>query len=256
MAKAYLTFDLETIPDIETLKKLGKIDKDISGEAAFEQASARLMEEKGSDFQPLHLHKIVVASYILQTSSGECLIESLGRHEEPESEIVRKFFGIIAEHEPVLVSWNGSGFDLPVLQYRALLHDIPCPTYWSTEGDRKWNNYQGRYQPLLCDVMEVMSRFQSRGSAPLDEIAKMLGFPGKLGMDGSQVAKEILAGNLGEVCDYCETDILNTWLVFKRLQKIKGEITDADYRVQLGLVKTLLKVSGKKHWQEFLEAWD
>ena len=135
------------------------------------------------------------------------------------------------------MSWNGGGFDLPVLHYRALKHGIQAPRYWEKgESDRdfKWNNYLARFHWRHVDLMDVLANFNNRAFAKLDEIAVMLGFPGKLGMSGAKVWDTYLEGGIKEIRDYCETDVLNTWLVYLRFEYMRGNLDDKD--LQRGLV--------------------
>ncbi|MGH6960170.1 MAG: ribonuclease H-like domain-containing protein, partial [Dongiaceae bacterium] len=120
-----LVFDIETVPDVETGRKLlglGGLD-----DAAVAQAMAAQRQQiRGNDFQPAHLHRIVAISIALRRDE-ELRVVSLGTEQDGEAELVRQFFRGIDKYRPVLVSWNGSGFDLPVLSYRALKHGIPAP---------------------------------------------------------------------------------------------------------------------------------
>jgi predicted PolB exonuclease-like 3'-5' exonuclease len=147
---------------------------------------------------------------------------------------------------------------MPVLHYRSLLHGVACSRYWETgEGDQnfKWNNYLGRYHKRHIDLMDVLANYQNRAYAPLDDIAVLLGFPGKMGMDGSAVFEHYQAGQLQSIRDYCETDVLNTYLVFLRFQYIQGQI-DADHlQSEEERLKAYLSNSAKDHLIEFLNAW-
>src|SRR5204863_166210 len=110
-------------------------------------------------------------------------------------------------------SWNGGGFDLPVLHYRSLFHRISAPRYWEM-GDHdhtfRWNNYLNRYQFRHTDLMDLLALYQNRAYVPLDQMATLLGFPGKMGMSGHRVWEYYQAGKIGEIRHYCETDVLNT----------------------------------------------
>ena len=113
------------------------------------------------------------------------------RLDDPEPELIRRFFDGIEKFTPQLVSWNGGGFDLPVLNHRALIHGVAAEKYWDWgDEDRefKFNNYLGRYHTRHLDLMDVLAMYQPRANAGLDAMARLCGFPGKLGMDGSEVA--------------------------------------------------------------------
>ena len=154
-----------------------------------ELAFERRRQATGSDFLPLHLHRVVAISCALRERDS-FTVWSLGDADEPEAALVQRFFDGIEKYTPQLVSWNGGGFDLPVLHYRALVHGVQARRYWDLGDDDRdfhWNNYISRYHTRHLDLMDVLSLYQPRASAPLDEMAQLLGFPGKLGMDGSQV---------------------------------------------------------------------
>ena len=253
MRDPVLVFDIETVPDVETGRRLLGLDG--MDDAAVAQAmSAQRQQARGNDFQPPHLHRIVAISIALRRDE-ELRVFSLGTEQDGEAELVRQFFRGIDKYQPVLVSWNGGGFDLPVLHYRALKHGIAAPRYWATDGESKWDNYIGRYQFRHTDLMDVLALYNGRSSAPLHEIAVMLGLPGKLGMDGSQVAAAYAAGKLAEIRAYCETDVLNTWLIYLRFLLMRGQLADAEYRTELALARDFLTQRDATHWREFLAAW-
>jgi predicted PolB exonuclease-like 3'-5' exonuclease len=186
-------------------------------------------------------------------------VRTLGQADDPEPALINGFFKTIAHYTPTLVSWNGSGFDLPVLHYRSLIHGVVASRYWDTgEDDRdfKFNNYLNRYHSRHVDLMDVLAKFNGRANAPLDDLAKLCGFPGKLGMDGSQVWKAWQAGRRDEIRAYCETDVVNTWLVYCRYRLIKGELDTQAYEAEIRLVRDTLEASDTAPWKEYMAAWN
>jgi predicted PolB exonuclease-like 3'-5' exonuclease len=166
---------------------------------------------------------------------------------------------VIEKYTPQLVSWNGGGFDLPVLNYRALVNGIPAYRFWDLgEDDRefKWNNYISRYHARHTDLMDVLAMYQARANAPLDALAKMCGFPGKMGMDGSQVWHAYQQGRIEEIRNYCETDVVNTYLLYCRFQLIRGAFSPAEYADEINLVKNALAQETAPQWAEYLAAFD
>jgi predicted PolB exonuclease-like 3'-5' exonuclease len=249
-------FDIETIPDVDSGRRLyglgGLSDKD-AGKAMF----TLHQQQSGSEFVPLHLQRICAISVVLR-HADRVRVWSLGEPDADEAGLVRSFFEGIEKFTPTLVSWNGGGFDLPVLHYRALLHGVQAPRYWETGGedrDFKWNNYLSRYHERHTDLMDVLAGHQPRASAKLDEVASMLGFPGKMGMSGAKVWETFLAGDVGAIRDYCETDVLNTYLVYLRLELIRGHLTPQGYDSELVLLRETLEQEDKAHLREFLENW-
>jgi len=253
MKEPILVFDIETVPDVETGRRLLGLDG-LDDAAVLAAMTAQRQQARGNDFQPAHLHRVVGISIALRRDD-EFRVLSLGTEQDGEAELVRQFFGGIDKYRPVLVSWNGSGFDLPVLHYRALKHGIAAPKYWQMDGDAKWDNYIGRYGFRHTDLMDVLALYQGRSYAPLHELAVLLGLPGKLGMDGSQVAAAFAAGRIAEIRAYCETDVLNTWLIYLRFLLMRGQLTVAEHEAELERARAFLGRSGAAHWKEFLAAW-
>ena len=252
-----LVFDIETIPDVAGVRKLHGVGPDVADEDVAAMAFQFRRQATGHDFLPLHLHRVVAISCAL-SERDVFKVWSLGESGEGEGEIIQRFFDGIEKYTPQLVSWNGAGFDLPVLHYRGLIHAVRAPRYWDTgEDDRefRFNNYISRYHMRHCDVMDLLALYQGRAVAPLDEIAQLLGLPGKLGMNGSQVWDAYRSGRLADIRNYCETDVVNTYLVFLRFQTMRGALTTEQYREQCDIVRTTLARNPERHWQEFLLHW-
>ena len=251
-----LVFDIETVPDVDFGRRYlgldGLADEDIA-QAMFALRRARA----GNDFLPLHQHRVVAISCAMRSRDGFKLW-SLGDEDAGEAELVARFFDGIERFSPDLVSWNGSGFDLPVLHYRALRHGIAAPRYWETgdsDRDFRYNNYLSRFHWRHIDLMDVLAGYQLRGAARLDEAAVLLGLPGKLGLSGARVWDEWRAGRLGAIRNYCETDVLNTWLVFLRFEQFRGRRNAAEVAAEEALVADALRADGRPHLADFLAAW-
>jgi predicted PolB exonuclease-like 3'-5' exonuclease len=183
---------------------------------------------------------------------------SLGDAEASEAELVRRFFDGIEKFTPTLVSWNGGQFDLPVLHYRALLYGIAAPRYWDTgDVDRefRWNNYLSRFHERHTDLMDVLAGYQVRATASLDDIALLLGLPGKMGVSGADVWSKYCAGKIDEIRNYCETDALNTYLIYLRWELLRGNLDAAGFEREQELVRQTLAAEKKAHFEAFLAAW-
>ena len=253
-----LTFDLETIPDVEGLRKLRPHWAALDDRAVAAQAMAERRERTGTDFLPLHLHRVLVIGCAFRDDSG-FRVRSLGSADDPEPKLIGDFFRLIDRYTPQLIRWNGGGFDLPVLQYRALIHGVPARRYWDQgedDRDTRYSNYVNRYHLRHVDLMDVLSRYQARAAAPLDEIARLAGFAGKLGMEGSQVWDAYCDGQIERIRTYCEADVVNTHLLYCRFRRIRGQLDDAGYAAELQLVRDALASADGSAWQEFLAAWE
>ena len=252
-----LAFDIETVPDVASGRRLLALDG--LGDADV----ARIMRQHrqqaaGTELMRHHLNRIVAIAVVLR-AGDRFRVWSLGGAGSTESELVERFFDGIERYSPNLVSWNGSGFDLPVLHYRAMVHGVSASRYWESGDDDqsfRWNNYLNRFHARHTDLMDVLAGYQARAFAPLDEIAQVLGFPGKLGMDGSRVWDAYAAGEIERIRAYCEVDALNTFLVYLRYELIRGRLSGDAYERECDVVQEGLKDDPRGHLAEFLQAWE
>jgi hypothetical protein len=252
-----LVFDIETVPDTVTGSRLWDLAGIVEDDQVKAMRAKRLEKTGYSDFIAHHLHRIVAISAALRSPKG-FKIWSIGNTDSGEKELLERFFRGIEKYQPVLVTWNGAGFDLPVIHYRSLLHSVAAPQYWEVgDSDRsfRYNNFISRFHWRHIDLMDVLSGFQPRAGAPLHEIALLLGFPGKLGMKGSDVWNAYRNNQIEQIRNYCETDVLNTYLIYLRFEQIRGNLTDAEFKREQDRVRVTLGDEGFPHLQEYLKHW-
>jgi predicted PolB exonuclease-like 3'-5' exonuclease len=252
----YLVFDIETVPDVDLGRQQFSLDG-LSDEDVARAMTFKHLQASGSDFLPLHQHRIVAISVVLRVADT-LKVWSLGTPESDEAELIQRFYDGLENYTPDLVSWNGGGFDLPVLHYRALLNGVQSQLYWETGDENRsfrYNNYLSRFHWRHIDVMDVLSGFQPRARAGLDAIASMLGFPGKMGLKGDQVWPYYLEGEIEAIRNYCETDVLNTYLVFLRFQFMRGILDARLLESEFERLRALLRESEVGHLQAFLAEW-
>ena len=252
-----LVFDIETVPDVELGRRLyglEGLDDSAVAKAMFAQQRA----SAGVEFLPHLQHRVVAIACVLR-SRDQLKVWSLGDLSSDEPELLARFFDGIDKYLPELVSWNGGGFDLPVLHYRSLKAGVQAPRYWEV-GDEdsgfRYNNYLSRFHWRHLDLMDVLSGFQNRARAKLNDVAALLGYPGKLGFSGEHVWDAYLAGELLAVRRYCETDVINTYLIYLRFQFLRGRLDAPTLDAELERLRVLLRNSGEPHHAEFLQAWE
>jgi len=252
-----LVFDIETVPDVDGIRRIHDIGSGVDDAGVLDWFVQRRRAASGSDFLPVHLQKVVAIACALRDENG-LRIWSIGDAADAEPELIRRFFDGIERYTPQLVSWNGSGFDLPVLNHRALIHGVTAARYWDwgdDDRDFRFNNYLARFHTRHLDVMDVVAQYQPRAGASLDAIARLCGFPGKLGMDGAQVSTAVAAGRLHEVRSYCECDVMNTFLVYQRFRLMRGEIDAGEYASEISMTRERLAAYDAPHWRAFIAKW-
>lgn len=253
-----LVFDIETVPDVALGRRLHGLEGLADGQVA-KAMFALQRQASGREFLAHEQQRIVAISCVLRSREG-LNVWSLGDLDSSEGQLIERFFDGLEKFSPCLVSWNGGGFDLPVLHYRGLLAGVQAPRYWET-GDSdtafRYNNYLGRFHWRHMDLMDVLSGYQNRARASLSNIACLLGLPGKLGFSGDQVWDAYQAGNLVGIRRYCETDVLNTYLVYLRFEMMRGNFTPERHAEEIERVKALLRAGKEQpHLAEFLQVWE
>ncbi len=250
-----LAFDIETIPDVAGIRRLHDLPADLPDREVAEIAFQIRRTKTGSDFLPPQLQRVAVISCVLRGDEGVKVFSLEGQ----EAEIIQRFYEGIEKFVPQLVSWNGGGFDLPVLNYRALIHGLTAPTFWETgdeNRDFRYNNYISRYHSRHLDLMDVLAMYQPRNNAPLDDVAQLAGLPGKIGIGGAKVWETYLAGDIAKIRDYCEADTANTYLLYLRYQLLRGVYTKDSHKKEIELLRKYLQGLDKPHWREFLQLWN
>ncbi len=258
-------FDIETVPDTEAVRNLTGFD-DPDPQACRDELERYHLDitDGRNPFPRQPFHKVVAISFLEAEIERDGVQENYllrelrsgGESGSNEKALVQGFFSYVERLRPRLVSFNGRGFDLSVLKYRAMVHGISARFLYS-DGD-KWNSYTSRYSDdWHCDLLEVLSEYGGSARVKLNEACSVLGFPGKFGVDGSKVTEMIEGGQVDAVRDYCETDVLNTYLVYLRLMHHRGKMSTDGYNRAVADVISLIEVEGetRPHLREFLEAW-
>ena len=268
-----IVFDIETTPDIslaselcegmsknstekytkDEIEKLSKIEK--------RELMERYHIEKhnGNSFLRQPFHKIVCISVLVagierNEDKEEYVFKALKSYnsfENTEEEIVKKFWDLLKERRPRIISFNGYRFDMNVLKCKALKYGIDCGWYFNYGG--KWDGWESRCSNIANYDIEL----ENFGDYTLHEICIMLGIPCKLGIDGTKVSSFVDYGKYKEICEYCETDVLATYLVYLRMALTKGYILKEEYNKNIAKMEEYLisKQDENKGLKEFLEAW-
>ena len=234
-------FDCESIVDTDLVKRL----YDFKGDDY--ELSKQMLDlyekEQGSTFLPLPFHKIIsICATLCDSFANFIKVDKISG--DDEKTLLSNFFKIIDDYEPRLVSFNGKNYDMPLLVLRALKYNVKASAYLNQ--DDKWNNYKTRYSELKhCDLLECLGAFNARGLR-LDTICAMASLPGKYEVNGADVLKLYYENELEKIHEYCESDTLNTYMLFLKYELIKGNLSEEDYKKYLFTMSEYLKKQ-KRH---------
>ncbi len=235
--------DCETIPDTELVRAHFGLEGE--DEAVTQEAIAQYEVATGSSFLPHPFHKIVAISAVFANEA-----ENYGDFHKvgtfpgnSEEEILGEFLNYLNKSNPKLVTFNGRSFDLPLIFMRALRYNLTCPAYFETENKNsrfsekngksksKWENYRSRYSERFhLDLMDVIGNFGAVRGLKLDTLCQMAGLPGKYDVSGDQVTELFYRGQLQKIQEYCESDVLNTYLLFLKYELLQGNIDQERYK--------------------------
>lgn len=219
-ATAFLILDTESVPDGALLARVKYPGEKLSPEEAIARAQAEAREQSrdGSDFLPVTF-QYPIAVCVLRVATDftlQALTALDAPHYRPE-EMVRKFWQGVAHYKARLVTFNGRGFDMPLLELAAFRQGLSARDYFY--------NSRNRYNGNHIDLFDWLSNYGAcRLAGGLNLLAKLLGKPGKMEVAGDQVYAMYRAGQLQDINDYCLCDTLDTYFVFLRTRVLLGEM--------------------------------
>jgi predicted PolB exonuclease-like 3'-5' exonuclease len=229
-------FDCETIPDIELLRRefdLQSFSDDY--EATLKAQEIYAQEHGGSTFLPVPFHKTVALSAVIADEYGKFVkVGDFGNGSDRERDIIEHFFGFIEKKNPRLVSFNGRGFDMPMLLVRAMKYNLSFPA-WFDQNNRalnktKWENYRQRYaEEFHTDLYDSLGGFGAVRNLKLDLVCSMAGLPGKYDVSGDRVTELYYSGEIDRIREYCRSDVLNTYWLWLKYELLRGSLTIEDY---------------------------
>lgn len=238
--ESIFVFDCETIPDCEALRRVYGYegsDYEVSKIALKNQ-----LEKSGSEFLPVIFHKIVSISAVVADKKGGFLRVSTMQGND-EKDKIERFLHFINTYNPKLISFNGRGFDLPMIMIRAMIYNLSAKAYFEIEnrelGKSKWENYKSRYDGKFhLDLLDHISDFRAVSGFGLDALCSVLEIPGKFDVHGSDVMELYYNQDYAKINEYCESDVLNTYWLFLKYELLKGNLESKDY------YENLIKMSG------------
>jgi predicted PolB exonuclease-like 3'-5' exonuclease len=216
-SRGYLVMDIETVPD-------GELYKAPDAPAGTEKP-----------FPPLYAHRpIVIGVLWLDEHYVFQRVGVIGEHDD-EFGMLNDFSSFVEQRRPHLVTFNGRSFDLPVIMLRCLRHGVPLRFFFNDK------DYRYRYSDAgHIDLYDFLSEHGAARVGSLDAIAHVIGLPGKVGVDGSQVEGLYTAGQIQLIKNYCLMDVAQTAFVLLRYRLLQGALDRDSYRrVAQGLFDAL-----------------
>ena len=257
----YLIFDIETVGDGDLIRKVRYPDEDLTPREAVDRYRRQLLEETGKDVLPLTF--VLPVSVAIAKVAADYRLQELIVLDSPEfrpQEIVRRFWqGWQHYQRPTLVTFNGRGYDVPVLEVSAFRFGVSIPAWFNVDS-RAFEQSRNRYNhDSHLDLQDLLTNFGSfRMHGGLNLLAHLIDKPGKAGIDGSQVQNLYNEGHVDRINDYCRCDVLDTYFVFLRSRVLLGKLTLQEEQTLTAMTRDLLSEQAENHpaYEHYLKTWD
>jgi len=266
IADNVVVFDVEWVPDPTSGRRIYKVPDTASDDEVLEvmwREGGATPEDPRPYLKTVMCRIVSIAAVVRKKVRDGVTLQliSLPRlHEgvQPEGEIVRQFLEAVGSKGAQLVGYNSCNADLPILFQRALANRITVPTFCH-RPDKPWEgaDYFARFSDYNIDLKNEVGGF-GKAAPSLHELASSLGIPGKMGIDGADVADLWRSGNIRRIVEYNQFDALTTYLVWLRTVYFSGKLTENAFIREEQLLENLLHQeiqNGAEHLGQFLDAW-
>ncbi len=257
----YLIFDIETVGDGDLIQKVRYPYENLTPREAVTKYRRQLMEETGKDILPGTF--VLPVSVAIAKVAADYRLTEITVLDAPAfrpQEIVRRFWqGWQHYDRPTLVTFNGRGYDMPIMELAAYRFGISVPAWFNVDS-KSFEQSRNRYNhEAHLDLQDLLSNFGAfRVSGGLNLLASLINKPGKSGVDGSQVQDMYWNGQVEQINDYCRCDVLDTYFVFLRSRVLIGRLTLQEEATLTQMTREMLEEQAEDHvaYKHYLATWD
>ena len=257
----YLIFDIETVGDGDLIQKVRYPYENLTPREAVTKYRRQLMEETGKDVLPGTF--VLPVSVAIAKVAADYRLTEITVLDAPAfrpQEIVRRFWqGWQHYDRPTLVTFNGRGYDMPIMELAAYRFGISVPAWFNVDS-KSFEQSRNRYNhEAHLDLQDLLSNFGAfRVSGGLNLLASLINKPGKSGVDGSQVQDMYWNGQVEQINDYCRCDVLDTYFVFLRSRVLIGRLTLQEEATLTQMTREMLEEQAEDHvaYKHYLATWD
>jgi predicted PolB exonuclease-like 3'-5' exonuclease len=254
-------FDIETVPDFDLAKRHIGLDPNTPDDIVYEELTRyhlNITDGKNTFFRQL-FWKVLCISYVEASltyddnyeSYSVISIKSGGRADMDEKSLIQSCFTYLNKERPRIITFNGRGFDVPVLKYRSMMYKIPAP--WLYKTGNKWSNYNQRYsQEWHTDLFDVFSDFGTSARINISEVCSLLQIPCKIDMNGSSVMDSFKKGEIDKIRNYCEQDALCTYILYLYLSLHQDRFSELGFKKSIESLENFVSAQKLAHLEDFM----
>jgi len=257
----YLIFDIETVGDGDLIQKVRYPNEDLTPREAVDRYRRQLLEETGRDILPATF--VLPVSVAVAKVAADFRLMELTVLDAPAfrpQEIARRFWqGWQHYGRPTFVSFNGRGYDMPVMELAAFRYGLSVPAWFNVDS-KSFEQSRNRYNhDAHLDLQDLLTNFGAvRMSGGLNLLASLIDKPGKSGIDGSQVQDLYYDGHADQINDYCRCDVLDTYFVFLRSRVLLGRLSLQEEQLLTDQTRQMLTEQAEEQaaYRHYLASWD
>ena len=154
---AYLVFDVETVADGDLISRVRYSDEQLDAKAAIQKYQEELLGATGKDvIPPTFMLPISVAVAKVDDQFRLLDLTTLDEPDYDPYQITKKFWqGYMHYRCPTFVTFNGRGYDMPVMELAAYRYGLSLPRWFNVDA----RTYDQSRKP-------IQSQFASRFNGP------------------------------------------------------------------------------------------
>lgn len=214
----FFVFDVETIPDFDFLRTV--LDDPDSDEDTLLEFASEQLTRNNSGFLPPMYHRMISWVGLWVENDGKP-VQKVGWNGLDEKKGISELFDTLLTYKDFgLIHHNGRGFDLPLITYRAMKHNMQMPL--------RLNHYDIRYRfsKVNIDLMDEFSNYGASSYPKLKHLGYLIDVPFKQTAEGNEVLAMYREDKLDEIEHYCYEDVMATYIVWLRMKFTVGDISE------------------------------
>jgi predicted PolB exonuclease-like 3'-5' exonuclease len=213
----YVIFDCESRIDKALLNATLYRGEGLSDEDALHRHKEELRAKNGRDMPSVVFH--VPISITAAAVGADHRLRELKSFAGGERDLVEAFWRMAETWKGCLVTFGGRSFDLPLLELHALKHGVSARNHFGAKYGARYR-FQTDAHLDLYDFLTGYGASSIRGG--LDALLRLCGLEGKGDVSGKDVQELWENGRLEEIHAYCRRDVMSTYLLFLRVQVVRG----------------------------------
>ncbi|MCL2658117.1 MAG: hypothetical protein FWD62_12035 [Betaproteobacteria bacterium] len=250
---ATLVLSVETIPDINRIRRLFALDATLSDNEVAEYAFQRQRAQSGNDHLPFHLQQIQVVSCVLRTPERFEVFSFVGE----EAALLQAVCDTVKRCEPQIVAWDALDRIRPLFLCRGMLLNIEGGIHWNLTEKARAPCF-GSAEALRTEIpLFDLERQLEAPNMPsrLPVLAQLMGYPAQSEPEAAHAWRLCAEEHVVDLQITCEQRALTTYLIFLRMLQAQGQLDVQSRVAEEGFLRQQLAQMTIPGTVRFLQDW-